>query len=776
MIAVDGGRSTRTLVQWAVAVAMVGAAVIGSYVVTQGVPMQDSLRLVAMAGGAALLGTVASTVLLTRLRGASLASQLAVVTVVPLLTVLAGTGVGARAMFISAHDLTAVAVLLLAAGTAGVAAALVLGARVAGTSHELRLAAMELANGRRPSAPTSEGTRELTHLHHELESAAMQLTEARDRERAMESSRRELISWVSHDLRTPLAGIRALAEALEDGITHDPETVQRYHRIIRMESDRLAALVDDLFELSRVQAGVITMEWDAVSLRDLVSDALAGVSPVAAAKGVRVDGRIDDGMPDVVVSPPELLRALRNVLENAVRHTPADGSVVVEAGRRDDAVYLVVQDNGGGIPSSQPRAGVRGRLPRRCRAGPRRRCRPRPRHRQGAGRGARRKHLGREPRRRRSVHDQPADETARRIRTLMRILVTGGAGFVGSHVVDALIGQGHSVSVLDLLHPDAHADVPAYCNPAADHTWGDVCDRDLLDRLLVGVDAVCHQAAKVGLGVDFADAPEYVRHNDAGTSSLLAGCHDAGFAGRMVLASSMVVYGEGRYRCHIHGDVRPAPRRLEDLRQARWEPLCPRCGDPLSPEPVAEDAALDPRNVYAATKVHQEHLAACYAREHPRTDVVALRYHNVYGPRMPNGSPYAGVASLFRSALQEHRPPRVFEDGRQLRDFVHVRDVAAANVLALEGAGRPGFVAYNVASGEPRTVGEMARVLASAFGDPALEPVVEPEFRLGDVRHVVGSIALARADLGYTPQVGFVEGVTAFAVDDLRSPLPAPTS
>jgi signal transduction histidine kinase len=189
----------------------------------------------------------------------------------------------------------------------------------------------------------------LATLQAELEQAAHRLREARDRERALESSRRELIAWVSHDLRTPLAGIRAIAEALEDGVVDDPASVASYYASLRSESDRLAGLVDDLFELSQAQAGVLTLHWDRISLKDLVSDAVAGVSPVAAAKGVRVDGRIGEPAPEVVASPPELVRALRNILENAVRHTPADGSVVVEAGSRGDEAYVAVQDDGGGI-------------------------------------------------------------------------------------------------------------------------------------------------------------------------------------------------------------------------------------------------------------------------------------------------------------------------------------------------------------------------------------------------------------------------------------------
>jgi dTDP-L-rhamnose 4-epimerase len=228
----------------------------------------------------------------------------------------------------------------------------------------------------------------------------------------------------------------------------------------------------------------------------------------------------------------------------------------------------------------------------------------------------------------------------------------------------------------------------------------------------------------------------------------------------------MVVYGEGRYACPHHGAVRPGPRAVADLEAGRFEPACPVCGAELAPGLVAEDAPADPRNVYATTKLAQEHLAAAWARS-TGGSAVALRYHNVYGPRMPRDTPYAGVAALFRSALARGEAPRVFEDGRQRRDFVHVRDVAAANVVALEARPEPGALsAYNTGSGEPHTVGEMARALAEAHGGPA--PVVTGEFRLGDVRHITADSSRLRAELGWKAEVGFAEGMREFARAGMR--------
>jgi len=345
--------------------------------------------------------------------------------------------------------------------------------------------------------------------------------------------------------------------------------------------------------------------------------------------------------------------------------------------------------------------------------------------------------------------------------------VTGGAGFIGSHVVAALAEAGCAVTVLDSGHPAAHrAPLPAEIGGAPVRP-ADLRDPAAVDAALSGVDVVVHQAAMVGLGVDLDDLPDYVGCNDLGTAVLLARMARAG-VGRLVLASSMVVYGEGGYSCAEHGPVRPGPRIVADLAAGRFEPPCPHCDAAPAPVPVAEDAPLEPRSLYAATKLHQEHLVAAYAREQPDVRAVALRYHNVYGPRMPRDTPYAGVASLFRSALAAGRAPRVFEDGRQLRDFVHVRDVADANLLALTADG-PLPAALNVASGSPTPLLTMAELLADAAGPDAPRPVVTGEFRLGDVRHVLASPQLARATLGFAARIGLADGLRELAAAPLRT-------
>lgn len=354
----------------------------------------------------------------------------------------------------------------------------------------------------------------------------------------------------------------------------------------------------------------------------------------------------------------------------------------------------------------------------------------------------------------------------------MKILMTGGAGFIGSHIVDELLRLGVEVVVVDDLDPAAHDGVPAGLDDRATYIWGDIRNPSLWPDALRGVDAVCHQASKVGLGVDFTDVDEYVSRNGGGTACLLRALHDVGFAGRFVLASSMVVYGEGRYRCGQHGVVRPGPRCLADLEAGRYDPPCPTCSAQLDAEPVPEDHWLDPRNVYAATKLAQEHLCAAYQREHLGTIVTALRYHNVYGPRMPANTPYAGVASIFRSAYERGASPRVFEDGGQRRDFVHVVDVAHANVLALtHPEGVTG--ALNVCTGIPRTVLDMAEALRP---DGAPAPQVVGGYRLGDIRHVFASPERAAVELGFRASIGFDDGMREFATAPLRHSVgPRPT-
>jgi dTDP-L-rhamnose 4-epimerase len=348
---------------------------------------------------------------------------------------------------------------------------------------------------------------------------------------------------------------------------------------------------------------------------------------------------------------------------------------------------------------------------------------------------------------------------------MSRVLVTGGAGFIGRAVVGALVDAGHEVRVVDALLPEAHPGGTAPRLPdGVELVRGDLRDESTVDRVLCGVDVVSHQAAVVGRGREILDARHHVGCNDLATATLLAAMARAG-TGRLVLGGSVVIYGSSRYDCPVHGRVRPSGRTPEDLAAGRFQPVCGACGAELTGSPVEEDDACDPpRNVYAVTKFAQELLVSTWALQ-TGGRAVALRYHNVYGPGMPYASPYSGVAATFRSAVAAGTPPRVYEDGGPLRDFVHVADVAAANLAALGWAGE-GMRAFNVASGTPHSILEVATALASAGNGPA--PVVTGEYRVGDVRDIVASPRRIMRELGWHPAVDFETGMKEFALARMR--------
>jgi dTDP-L-rhamnose 4-epimerase len=322
----------------------------------------------------------------------------------------------------------------------------------------------------------------------------------------------------------------------------------------------------------------------------------------------------------------------------------------------------------------------------------------------------------------------------------VKVLLTGGSGFIGSHVLDQLTATAH---------------VPVLYDRAADPR-DDITNPDRVAAAIRGCDAVIHLAAKVGLGVDITDIDDYVRTNDYGTAVVLRAAAAAGVS-RLVYASSMVVYGEGAYACPVHGAVHPPPRLRSDLDAGRFDPSCHRCGSPLVAGLVPESAQLDPRNTYAATKVHGERLAAIWSRETGST-VAALRFHNVYGPRMPRNTPYAGVASLFRSSLARGEPPQVFEDGRQRRNFVHVVDVAAAVVRSLGAPLPEGLTPINIGSPAITTVGELAAALSGTVGGPT--PVITGRYRLGDVRHITAECCAAEKILDWRAEIDLARGLT----------------
>lgn len=336
---------------WLVGLGGTAATVVAA--LASGASARDGVELVALAViGAGIVGIV-GVLLGRRLRDRPLLVQVTVVVATAVVATLAGAVLAAQAMFVSSHDLRTLMVVLAASATAAGLAALQLAERLGRATEEVQQLSEHLAGGGSPSTPSEPLPAELADVADQLTGTWERLNDARDRERAMEASRRELVAWVSHDLRTPLSGIRAMVEALEDGVVDDPATVARYLATIRQEADRLAQLVDDLFELSRIQAGALDLDLERVGLADLVSDAIAATGITADARGVSLEGRMHEPAPEVAASVPDLARVIRNLLDNAIRHTPRGGAVRVEASTMGDHAVLSVHDTCGGIPDNE---------------------------------------------------------------------------------------------------------------------------------------------------------------------------------------------------------------------------------------------------------------------------------------------------------------------------------------------------------------------------------------------------------------------------------------
>ncbi len=340
----------------------------------------------------------------------------------------------------------------------------------------------------------------------------------------------------------------------------------------------------------------------------------------------------------------------------------------------------------------------------------------------------------------------------------LNILVTGGAGFIGSHLVDALIERGHHVRVLDLLVPQVHGNAsPQYLNPEAEFFHGDVCDRGVIDMALEGVDAIFHQAAEVGVGQSMYEIHRYVKANDLGTAVLLESLvENKRQIKKLVVASSMSIYGEGAYHCNQCGEVYPQLRPVAQLSDRRWELECERCHQQLTPAGTREDKPLFPTSIYAITKQDQEQFCLVTGRAY-NIPSVALRYFNVYGSRQALSNPYTGVCAIFSARLLNDHAPVIFEDGGQTRDFVHVSDIVQANLLALESE-RANYLPINVGTGTPTSIGEVANLLSRGLGKE-LSPEFVGKYREGDIRHCVADISRARDVLGYEPRVKLSDGI-----------------
>lgn len=343
-----------------------------------------------------------------------------------------------------------------------------------------------------------------------------------------------------------------------------------------------------------------------------------------------------------------------------------------------------------------------------------------------------------------------------------KVLITGGAGFVGSHTADALLQAGHEVRIFDNLTSQVHrGGVNSYIPRGAEFILGDVRNLAQVSKAVQGMDVIFHFAAAVGVGQSMYQIADYTATNNLGTANLLQAILDTHSSPeKIVVASSMSIYGEGKCACHSCGEVAPPPRRLEQLQAKRWEMACPHCSGTLTPVPTREDKSLQCTSVYALSKKDQEEMTLLFGRVYG-IPAVALRYFNIYGRRQSLSNPYTGVAAIFASRLLNRKAPVIFEDGQQMRDFVSVCDIVQANLLAMENSGADGR-AINIGSGNPVTIREVGFELGRALG-LQLQANITGKYRAGDVRHCFADITAATQLLGYSSRTTLPEGLEELA-------------
>jgi len=346
-----------------------------------------------------------------------------------------------------------------------------------------------------------------------------------------------------------------------------------------------------------------------------------------------------------------------------------------------------------------------------------------------------------------------------------KILVTGGAGFIGSHLVDALLEEGHEVRVLDNLDPQVHGTeqkIPEYLNKEVEFILGDIRNRNEIRKVVKDVEIIFHEASAVGVGQSMYEVERYIHVNTFGTAVLWdVLINEPNKVRKVIVASSMSNYGEGEYECDNCGIVHPKLRSLEQLKKYKWEMTCPKCGLECKPISTCEEKYLAPTSIYAISKKDQEEMSLILGRAY-NIPVVALRYFNVYGPRQALSNPYTGVAAIFSSRILNNNPPLIFEDGLQSRDFIHVKDIVRANLLAMKN-NRADYQVFNIGCGRPITVLEMASLLINKL-NVALTPKIVNKFREGDIRHCFANISKIKEELGFEAQISFEEGI-----DDLIS-------
>jgi dTDP-L-rhamnose 4-epimerase len=341
------------------------------------------------------------------------------------------------------------------------------------------------------------------------------------------------------------------------------------------------------------------------------------------------------------------------------------------------------------------------------------------------------------------------------------ILVTGGAGFVGSHLVDALVERGHRVRIFDNLEPQVHGKTGrpnGYIHPAVEFIQGDIRDPAAAARAVAGVAVIFHLAAAVGVGQSMYRIREYMEVNTLGAANLLQAIIDGGHrVEKLVVASSMSIYGEGAYRCGSCGLVAPSLRSREQMQQRRWEMHCPHCRQEVVSIPTPEEKPLTPTSIYAISKRDHEEMFLCFGRAYG-IPTAALRYFNIYGPRQSLSNPYTGAAAIFSSRLLNGNPPLIFEDGLQTRDFIHVHDIVAANLLALERH-EEGCEVFNVGTGRPVSILDLVTLLRQQLDRGPAAQVLH-KFREGDIRHCYADISRIRSCLGFAPRIPLEEGIT----------------
>jgi dTDP-L-rhamnose 4-epimerase len=347
-----------------------------------------------------------------------------------------------------------------------------------------------------------------------------------------------------------------------------------------------------------------------------------------------------------------------------------------------------------------------------------------------------------------------------------KVLVTGGAGFVGSHTADLLMERGYQVTILDNLEPQVHGQErkpPDYINKNAVLIYGDVLDRELLTKTIREADAIIHLAAMVGVGQSMYQIERYVDANTRGASNILdVLVNTENNIKKLVVASSMSIYGEGKYRCEkCASNVYPVLRNETQLEKKQWDHLCPTCGYPLTSLPTDEEKPLLSTSIYAMTKRHQEEMCLLLGKTYG-IPAIALRYFNIYGSRQALSNPYTGCAAIFTSRILNDKRPHLFEDGNQTRDFIHVRDVAKANLNALEHSNAD-YQAINIGTGNPITIKNLAETLTEIYGKPNLQPYVSNQYRKGDIRHCYADITKAQKLLNFKPNVTLEDGLTELA-------------